>query len=375
MCESPKIWRIDGLTVPLVWRSLSHGFASSFIHLRGRDIDGWEFARAYENYDGRATFRKADLAGLGGPQLKPAFLWYKALKGADAYHSFLVGPLMACDQVAILKEIAKRSGKKIKTLNLFDPAVCKSPLDPKRPWLMRPLPGDLFRDQVSFEHQGRKLKLRANADFMVADICGNFDVAAACSINRRTFGKELKERIPGFPSLPVFTSAANSDTNALLHSPILQRALGNLSLKEQESLHIHTDAIVLYLQRSSLEEVTSAITVACTLADELPLAVMQDPNLSDLPEQFQVLNALVDKWAISDDEERTERINDASESELDRLVQSVIPLLPAINDYMQSFGIRPPSEAATVLGTLAECALEAQLQLKRSPKSDESAKS
>jgi hypothetical protein len=270
---------------------------------------------------------------------------------------------MPLDQVTILKEVAKQLGKETRPLNLFDPAVCKSRLDPKRPWLMRPLPGDLFRDQISFERQGRKLKLRANADFIVVRISGNFDAAAACSVNRRAFSEKLAERIPGFPLLPVFTSAANSNRSAFLNSAALQQALGDLKLKEKESLHIYTDAIVLYLQRASLEEVMSAIALACTLADQLPPAVTQDLDLNDLPEKFKDLFGLIPKWAVSDDEERSEMLEEASRDALQAFVASVSPHIPAIDEYLHSFGAEPPPEAACALGTLAECCLEAEMRL------------
>jgi hypothetical protein len=271
---------------------------------------------------------------------------------------------MPPDQVTILKEVAKWLGKKTRPLNLFDPTVCKSPRDPERPWLTRPLPGDLFRDQISFEQKGRKLKVRANADFIVAQMSGNFDAAMACSVNRRKFSEKLEERIPGFPSLPVFASAANSNRSEFLNSAALQQALGNLKLQEEESLHIYTNAIELYLQRASLEEVMSAIAVAGTLADQLPPSVTQDLDLNDLPEKFKDLFGLIPKWAVSDDEERSELLEETSRDALQAFVTTVSPHIPAIGEYLHSFGAEPPPEAACALGTLAECCLDAEMQLR-----------
>jgi hypothetical protein len=265
------------------------------------------------------------------------------------------------DQVDLLKNIAEQSGRSIRTLNLFDPLVCTSPSDPECPWKTLPLPGDLFRHQLSIECKGRKVRLRANSDFMVGQVSGSFAVDAF-SINRRDCGVSgVRLRISGFPKLPVFADRSSGQLAALLSSVALREAVDALQLKERESLHLYTDGIVLYLQRSSVPEIMSAVEVTCSLAEQLP-AVNEARDI-ELPSKFKVLIPFIRKWGVTDDEERSELLEKASRATLERLVKSVTPHLSSIDEYLDSFGTEALSEAAIALGALAECTLEAQLRL------------
>jgi hypothetical protein len=75
------------------------------------------------------------------------------------------------------------------------------------------------------------------------------------------------------------------------------------------------------------------------------------------------LTPLIRKWGVTDDDERRELLEKASQETLKRLVKSVVPHLSSIDEYLDSFGTEALSEAAIALGALAECTLEAQLQL------------
>jgi hypothetical protein len=274
---------------------------------------------------------------------------------------------MSHDQAELLKLIATQSRKKIRKLNLFDPKVCTSPADPKQPWMRLRLPGDFFRDQLSIEHDGRKIRLRANEHFMVVQISGSFDIVA-CSFNRRDLGTIPIDRAfvaSGIPALPIFARRADSALKTVLDLAALRVALRDLELQANESLHLYSNAIELYLQRASVPEIISTITIACKLADQLP-AANQELDLSALPDQFIALSGLIRRWAVSDDLERTELLDEASNEALEKLVKTVTPHLEAIDGYLNSFGVAALSEAAIALGALAECAVEARLRLESS---------
>jgi hypothetical protein len=135
-------------------------------------------------------------------------------------------------------------------------------------------------------------------------------------------------------------------------------------LKDKESLHLYADAIDFYLQRSSVSEIISAIEVTCGLAEQLPAGNDdQDVDLDVLPSKFKVLIPFIRKWGVTDDLERSELLEKASRKTLERLVQLVTPHLSSIDEYLNSFGEEPLSEAAIALGALAECTVEAQLQI------------
>lgn len=273
------------------------------------------------------------------------------------------------DQVSLLKGIAKQFGKRVRALNLFDPQVCTSPTDPDHPWMNLPLPGDFFRDQLSFEYRGRKVQLRANSEFLFVQISGSFAVDVF-SINRRNYDMPVNQvplRVPGFQALPVFAGQSRGHLEELLSSAALRQALSKLQLTDKESLHLYADAIVLYLQRASEQEIVSAIEAACILAEQLPIGSEgKVVDLEVLPSKFKTLTPLIRKWGVTDDDERSERLEKASQKTLERLVKSVIPHLSSIDEYLDSFGTKALSEGAIALGALAECALEAQLRLDQS---------
>jgi hypothetical protein len=268
------------------------------------------------------------------------------------------------DQVAIIKSIAKSFRKHVRSLNLFDPTVCTSPRDPEHPWKVLPLPGDIFRHQVSLKYRGRKVRIHANAEFMFAQVSGSFGVNAF-SINRRRSGSgdiELSRRLLGLRSLPVFARQSSNDLEKLLNSAPLKEALDDLQLKEKESLHVYTDAVALYLQRETEQETIRAIEVACRLADQLPPGD-GGIDLRSLPSQFKELEHLIKKWGVTDDEERNGLLEGAARLTLERLVDAVTPHLTSISQYLDSFAREPLPEAAIALGALAECTLEAKFRL------------
>jgi hypothetical protein len=149
-----------------------------------------------------------------------------------------------------------------------------------------------------------------------------------------------------------------------LNSPALQCALEALQLKSNESVHIYRNGIVLYLQRGSQDDVMSAVAVACNLAGELPTSRDKGFDPDTLPVRFTGLSDLIRKWSVSDDEARSELIEQASYETLERFVAAVAPHISAINEYLDSFGDEALPEAAVALGTLAECAVEAQHRLR-----------
>jgi len=244
---------------------------------------------------------------------------------------------METDPVALLKEIAKQTRKTVRSTNLFDANVCTSPTNPKRPWEHLALPGDFFRHKLSIACTGRKVTLRANGEFLVLEVSGSFDVEL-CSINRRDRIFQLQSypiRIPRFASLPVF-SEPDSDLRQFLGSTTLERALDALKLKSGESIHIYRNNIVGYLQRDSPSEVMFAVRILCNLAGKLPV-LDKHMDLSGLPARFQCLAYLIKKWAVGDDEARSEIIDRTSRKGLKDFVGSVLPHIPAINEYLDSF--------------------------------------
>jgi hypothetical protein len=82
-----------------------------------------------------------------------------------------------------------------------------------------------------------------------------------------------------------------------------------------------------------------------------------------LPEALRPLVPLLAKWAIDDDDERSWKLRRCTRSTRQKLVDAVVPLLSAIDNFLDTFGANPPEEACA-LGSLAQAALEAQSLLR-----------
>lgn len=77
-------------------------------------------------------------------------------------------------------------------------------------------------------------------------------------------------------------------------------------------------------------------------------------DVSKIGTEFNDLIPLLSEWAISDDLERQQKIEEASKSELGNLVKTVAPKMNLINNYLNSFGEDPLPHEATLIGNLAE---------------------
>jgi hypothetical protein len=269
---------------------------------------------------------------------------------------------MASDPVRLLKEVAERVGRRVRKTNLFDANICAGAAPPDRPWEIVAPPGEIFRHKLNITFAGCKVTLYANRKFVAANIPANLDVEVF-SANRRDKIITLKRstlELPGFPSLPVFSGSSGDELKDLLRSKAVSRVLRALGLGEAESLHVYRGGLLFYFQPESSERLLSAVEALCRFAQELP-AFTEDVSVEDLPPALKQLSAWLREWAISDDELRSEMLEQKSPEELKKFIAAVEPEFEAIDDYLSSFGDEPLSEAAIALNSLAECAAEAKL--------------
>jgi hypothetical protein len=143
-----------------------------------------------------------------------------------------------------------------------------------------------------------------------------------------------------------------SDVHAAIQRPIVG---------DSDSLHFFEGAVTLYSSPNSTEELRSALDCLASLAALFPptLAVM---NLHSLPNSLFGLAGLIQKWAIGDDSERADLLEESPTSELRDLVTAVDAHFEEISRYRSS--VEDSDEVAIALGTLEECAEEARLMLK-----------
>lgn len=81
-------------------------------------------------------------------------------------------------------------------------------------------------------------------------------------------------------------------------------------------------------------------------------------DLTKLPVEFHPLIPLIQKFSISDDVLRDEKLSKTSAEEKEELCRAVKPLLQKIDKYLDSFGDGLLSEEAAALMYLAEAVAE-----------------
>jgi hypothetical protein len=186
-----------------------------------------------------------------------------------------------------------------------------------------------------------------------------------------------KREATGFPSIPagtvsiqswsfpVFTSNGKiSDTEwSILRSKPFTDLICNTGLNEIESLHLYRNGISGYFFAATSERVLTAVDSLINLT--CAFSTPAESSTLDLPAQFRPLVPLIQKWAIHDDEERGELLRDTPGIVLRTLIEEVKPYLSAIDSYLDSFSKSPPTESAVALGRIAECALEAEAEMKK----------
>jgi hypothetical protein len=83
---------------------------------------------------------------------------------------------------------------------------------------------------------------------------------------------------------------------------------------------------------------------------------------ADAPDSLKALWPLVLKWGPSDDLDREQLVENASDAELQFLVDAVNPQFAAINAYLDETS---DAEHAVAFGDLAQAAMEARFEVDR----------
>lgn len=227
-------------------------------------------------------------------------------------------------------------------------------------------PADRLRFEVRLSVDDRRFAIRANDRYLAIQVRGDF-AAGLFSINRPStfmaFYGEMRKCSPiGEHAVYIYL---NDPEPATLQQAAVRDTILALRLGPDESLRVYRNGISAYLRPGLQRPIIDVLKLLGKLADELPADETRPLPLRELPGQFRRLIPLIRKWGISDDADRTERLERASRRQLQALVRGVSPSLVAINAYLDGF-TEPIPEAAAALGSLAETATEAELILQTS---------
>jgi len=248
--------------------------------------------------------------------------------------------------IDILEAVSKRLGKRTKRCNCFDQTVCEFRVD--NSWQPVATSGFPFTRELWADYKQRRVNLMANSEFLKCEVKGDLEThpdsigrpGLSCFTNEPRTWLEANGR-----RWPVFVSDKETALETLrprLHDPTLIRAANGLLPLQSESLHFFEGAVVLYSQPPTADAIMTALAILTSLVGTAR-SELDSVDLSALPPQLQDLIPYIRRWAISDDGERSELLDEASKPELEQLVAAVEQRLPEIDKYLDSFGKKGPS--------------------------------
>jgi hypothetical protein len=207
----------------------------------------------------------------------------------------------------------------------------------------------------------------ANPEFLRIKVKGErlAEIFSVGRPNRVMCWEDLAGYLQDDARWPVYVSGGSIPPAAIasiLSSRDLHLTVELLLTNRMESLHFFRDAVVLYLQPDCSTTVLRATEHLLLLVGPTKPRLVPD-DLAALPKEFERLAPSIERWAESDDGERSRLLDKASPSSLRKLVDAVDPHFGGIHRYLTSFGDSPLPDVATQLQTLAECASEARLRL------------
>lgn len=276
---------------------------------------------------------------------------------------------MSDDPLGIIRQLAQASGVCISAINVYDANVCSWTRPAGRPWEPRLIFGEPFLKQVRYPYRGRRVKVFGNTSFLQISVGGSFPIQPF-SVNEVDLNNLLlqNQAIPNPTGYCVFTETGNLsfDQTALINRIEFSSLIRELTLETGEKLRIFRNDISVYLKKPSMARVTACIDGLTTLAARLEVTE-KELDLSILPLKFQALIPLIRKWAIDDDTDREEFLENVPRTKLKKFVEEVEPYLQSIDSYLASVDQRPPSQEVCALGRLAECAVEARRLFEQKP--------
>lgn len=224
--------------------------------------------------------------------------------------------------------------------------------------------GSIYTGRLVFARAGRRIDIWANQELASVSILGEFDVPpfTVHSKNRSGFASfSVGEVRIGLFDYEVFTKdgVVTNAQDRLLRSVELANLISVHPFRKGEALHFYRNCLVLYARIEDISSELARRMVA--LAAIIPES--KDAADLELPVEFADLVNILKDWGISDDQDRSDKIEDASELELRQLLAVVEPRLGAINSYLSNPKENPENNAAANLGWIVEAAVEARAAL------------
>jgi hypothetical protein len=210
----------------------------------------------------------------------------------------------------------------------------------------------------TFNKDGIKIKAFIFSTKILLEIKVNTSLLFAVNIPDIicTANKALNKQIEGHK---IYTNNSN-DSLIITCINLIENEIKDLRLKENEGLFVYNNVLhlAIYQQRELVPEINSLIKLKSKI--EQP-EIKSEIAFSNLPNDLQDLIPFLEKWALSDDDEREQKINQSSKIELAKVIDVVNPKMNIINNYLDSFKEEALPSEAILIGNLAELVTEITL--------------
>ena len=177
--------------------------------------------------------------------------------------------------------------------------------------------------------------------------------------------------------MPNYTFSANNlqepniyvkhpnDKDALSCVDLIKQEIKDINLKYNEAIFVYANKIKLLLdkQRGLIREINSLQQIKLIIENNFP-GPTDVIDVSKIPEDFKTLLPYIKEWAISDDQERSDKVKKTSKAKLQKLLDTIGPKLGLIDKYLDTFRNTPMPYEATLIGNLGELAAELNLNEK-----------
>jgi hypothetical protein len=230
------------------------------------------------------------------------------------------------------------------------------------------LDGSTRTRQLRLEYLGHQIEIVADQESMLIDIEARFGQFTLLYIN--PWKEDRWDRHPAACTITaagaeykVYTygNKLSPEQTQLVEAGTLERLIEAIRLRPEEMMNISQRLVRFDLKKPSAERALMAIQAVISLMPHESSNSFRPYD--ELPSVLQPLVPLISKWGIADDDERWQKIRRSARSTRQKLVGAVVPLLPEINQYLDTFKSEPLSPEACELGDLAQAALEAQRSL------------
>lgn len=167
-----------------------------------------------------------------------------------------------------------------------------------------------------------------------------------CSINiphQKVAGKRIYTTIENKESICIYVN-------------LIKHLIEELHFEDNEGLIVYSNNVELVINSTDkiIQGLTALSSIRKIIEAVFPDRIEEKIDISKIPRTLRPLLPVLQKWGISDDQLREEKIETTSKEDLISLTNFIDSYISEINQFLDNFGDAPLSHEAMLMGNLAE---------------------